>query len=106
MSREQRRQEGIDTIRAAIEQWAGDRDASVHSNETPIPFADLAERLFDLQPGYCPYDCSNCHDDECPCPDCTPEPCCASHDICNDGEPCNPVDHALLCCADCPAQGD
>lgn len=79
MSREQRRQEGIDVIRTAIERWAGERDATVHSNETAAPFADLAERLFDLQPGYCPYDCSGCHDDECPCPN---------------------------CCADCSAQGD
>lgn len=33
--------------------------------------ADLAEKLFEQQPAYCPYDCSGCHDrDSCPCPDC------------------------------------
>lgn len=99
MSREQRRQEGIDAIRAGIEQWAGERDATVHSNETAIPFADLAERLFDLQPGYCPYDCSNCHDDECPCSNCTPEPCCGDH-----ADGCQAP--AYPCCDDCPDQGD
>lgn len=101
MSREQRREEALDAIRATIEDWAAWRGILMaHSLDT------LAERLFKLRPGHCPYDCSNCHDDECPCSNCTPEPCCVSHNVCNDGEPCNPVDHALLCCADCPAQGD
>lgn len=40
----------------------------------------------------------------CPyCPDQPTPDCCDSHDICNDGEPCNPVEHALPCCVRCPA---
>ena len=66
MSREQRRQEGIDAIKTAILEWATNPDSVVY----PFDQTNLAERLFDLQPGYCPYDCSNCHDDECPCSNC------------------------------------
>lgn len=67
MSREQRRAEGIAAINAEIVKWASEPESIVF----PLPMTDLARRLFDLQPAYCPYD-SSCHDDECPCPNCRP----------------------------------
>lgn len=63
---DQRRAEGIAAIKAVITEWATNPDSIVY----PFDQTDLADRLFDLQPAYCPYDCSGCHDDECPCDNC------------------------------------
>lgn len=65
MSAQQRRADAIAAIQKAIHTW-GD----LHGVETEFfPVEDLAERLFNLQPAYCPYD-SGCHDEDCPCPNC------------------------------------
>jgi hypothetical protein len=58
-----RRAEGIAVINAEIVKWASEPESIVF----PLPMANLAERLFDLRPAYCPYDCDPCHDDTCPC---------------------------------------
>lgn len=58
-----RRVEGIAAINAEIVKWASESGSAT----TPLPFSGLAERLFDLRPAWCPYDCDSCHDDECPC---------------------------------------
>lgn len=68
--REQRRAEAIRDLREIVQDW---RDA----HGLPVFDAQIeelvADRLFGHRPAYCPYDCSGCHDDECPCSNCDPE---------------------------------
>lgn len=96
MSREQRRAEALSDIESNIRGWAALH--GVYLDHAPIN--DLVVALFNQQPAYCPYDCSGCHDDECPCSNCSRGHTCSNRY----GPGCQAP--AYPCSDDCPDQGD
>jgi len=97
MSREQRREEGIQALFDTITAWADADPHGAYANDAAR--RRLAERIFEQQPAYCPYD-SSCHDDECPCSNCEPTYRCSNRT----GSGCQAP--AYPCGDDCPDQGD